>query len=121
MVPGPEKARQHRQLVYIRSKRGVVSGLTDVGCISNYIITNVLHTTKTRRTGLKSTVLVINDKKIPNKHTMRITYFFTVQSLIQYVIIAWSGCNTTLIMSLAVAQKNSIEIILVKPKTYPSI
>jgi len=42
-----------------------------------------------------------------------------VQSSIQYGIIAWVDCNTTLY--LAVSQKNLIKIILGKPKTYPSV
>jgi len=44
-----------------------------------------------------------------------------IQSLIQYGIIAWDRCNTTLKANLAVTQKNLIKIIIGKPKTYPPV
>lgn len=43
-----------------------------------------------------------------------------IQSLLQYGIIAWGGCSTTLKHTLSVAQKNILKIILSKPKTFPS-
>jgi len=43
-----------------------------------------------------------------------------IKSLLQYGIIAWGGCSTTLKYNLSVAQKNIIKIIWSKPKTFPS-
>jgi len=43
-----------------------------------------------------------------------------IRSLLQYGIIAWSGCSTTLKYILSIAQKNIIQINLSKPNTFPS-
>lgn len=66
------------------------------------------------------TYFFLTAKKILNINYLRITYFAMIQSLIQYGIVAWGGCNTTLIHKLSIAQKNIIKIILSKPKSFPS-
>lgn len=66
------------------------------------------------------TYFFIIAKKILNKQLIRITYFAMAQSLIQYGLIAWGGCNTTLKCNLSIRQKNLIKIILNKQKTFPS-
>jgi hypothetical protein len=66
------------------------------------------------------TYFFLTAKKILNRNYLRITYFAMIQSLIQYGIVAWGGCNTTLIHKLSIAQKNIIKIILSKQKTFPS-
>jgi len=52
------------------------------------------------------TYFFIIAKKILNKQLIRITYFAMAQSLIQYGIIAWGGCNTTLKCNLSIRQPN---------------
>jgi len=42
------------------------------------------------------------------------------QSLIQYGIIAWGGCNASSKNNLLIRQNNLIKIILNKPKTFPT-
>lgn len=43
-----------------------------------------------------------------------------VQSLIQYGLVAWGGCNSNLKYNLSVVQKNTIKIIFSQPKSFPS-
>lgn len=42
------------------------------------------------------------------------------QSTVQYGILAWGGCNTTLMKKINVAQKYIIKIVLHKPRTFSS-
>jgi len=44
----------------------------------------------------KTTSLVFHHKKLLNKQLIRITYFAMAQSIIQYGLIAWGGCNASL-------------------------
>ena len=59
-------------------------------------------------------------KKILDKNFIRIAYFAMAQSLIQYGIIAWGGCNTSLKDKISISQKKIIKIILNKRITFPS-
>jgi len=66
------------------------------------------------------TYLFIIAKKILDKNLNRITYFAMAQSIMQYGLIAWGGCNGSLKNKLLIRQKYLIKIILNKPKTFPS-